>query len=626
MATEKEKEGAAQSTNKELEVIDPIYQKYVKSVMRAIGSSDFYDFFMGALACADNEFQFSNRRVEKFVDIEWIDAIEEALQGFQHVLSSPRNIIKEDEIIVNVANAKKGGDDVVRHLATHASLVEEYNANTNDVRPNKLMQKIREDTMGIYENRLVFTTLEKSFHFVKIRHDALLESMGDEFGAKLKVRSDIYSDVETVHMDMFMHIKDAEGVLEVDEKNREIFDRISRLYRILGVHMNSRFARHMVGRPRVKGAVMKTNVLKKDPNYKAIVKLFEFLSRYDSVGYTIRVIEQNPVINEDFERDIYHNILFNYLVLKGHLERDKDRKLPAPLKEKKRTLKPKFIKEIIEELTEDYDLPDVEIRKVLIEELTKEELMREEEAERLRLVEEQEQRKREEEERARREAEEAAEAERLAKEAEEEKRRQEQEILEAKLLVERMEREQEIRRRSGLFRKETEYFFANLNDRLGMREDQAEEKKKEKEDFTDAAFVVEETERLRAEALLRERQRKQQELAQRKHEAMLEQQRIEREQAEENERLRREEEIRQARQYEQDMRKLSRVIEILESFEKDIDARLGMRFAEEEARKSAEAERLEKRKRRSKKKLAEKAEEPVAESTAVSENTENMNE
>ena len=82
---------------------------------------------------------------------------------------------------------------------------------------------------------------------------------------------------------------------------------------------------------------------------------------------------------------IYHNILFNYLILKGYLEDEKDRLVPAPVKTKQRSLKPKFIKEIIEELTEDYDLPDVEIRKVLIEELTKEQLMHEEAEERRRL-------------------------------------------------------------------------------------------------------------------------------------------------------------------------------------------------------------------------------------------------
>jgi hypothetical protein len=228
---------------------------------------------------------------------------------------------------------------------------------------------------------------------------------------------------------MFLHIRDTEDMLATDDRNREVFDRISRLYRILSVDMNSHFAKHMARYPRIKGAVTKTNVLKKNKNYRAILTLLEFLRGYNHIGYTIKIIEQNPTVDEVFERDIYHNILFNYLILKGYLEDERERRIPAPTKERKRTLKPKFIKEIIEEFTEDYDLPDIEIRKVLIEELTKEQLMLEEEAERRRLVEEQEQRRREEEERRRREEEE-----RIRRE-EERRRREEEAKNRAKITV-----------------------------------------------------------------------------------------------------------------------------------------------------------------------------------------------
>lgn len=582
------KKGTAQveTSNKQLEVIDPIYQKYVKSVIRTLGTTDFYDFFMGSIACAENEFQFSNRRLEKFVDTEWIDAIEESLQGFQNVMAAPRNVIKEDELIVNVANARKAGSDVVRHLATHAQLVENYNEETNEVRPERLMQKYREDTIGTYENRLVFTTLDKAYHFVKVRHDALFQAMGDEFGAKLKLQSNMYSATEVMHMDMFLHIKDAEGALEIDEKNRDVFDRISRLYRILSMHMNSHFAQQMSKIPKVTGSVMKTNVLKKNPNYRSVMKLWDFLSRYDDVGYTIKVIEQNPVISEDFERDIYHNILFNYLVLKGHLERDKDRMLPTPLKEKKRRLKPKFIKQIIEELTEDYDLPDVEIRKVLIEELTKEQLMKEEEAERLRLVEEQEKRKQEEEERIRLEKEAEAERLRLEKEAAEERRRQQKEILAAQQMVERMEREQEIRRRSGLFKKEAERFFKNLPERLEMRMEAEAREEVEQQDFEDAILVMEEMERLKAEEIARLRLRKQEEKERMQREALLEQERIERELAEEAERNRVQAELDQIKQYEQDMVTMAPFFKLLDKFENDLSDRLQNRATAEDAWKA----------------------------------------
>ena len=590
-------------TNQTLEVIDPIYHKYVKSVMRALSSSAFYDYFMESIARADNEFQFSNRRMEKIVDTSWVDAIETAMEGFQNIISSPRNIIKEEELIVNVANAKKTGSDVVRHLAQHASLVEDFNEESGDVRPNRVMQKYREDTIGLYENRVVFTTLEMAYQFVKIRHDALFEAMSDEFGAKLKLRSDMTSATETVHLDMFLHIRDIDSALETDDKNREVFDRISRLYRLLATYMNSHFAQKLAKHPRVKGTITKTNVLKKNPNYRKIVELFEFLRNYGDVGYTIKIIEQNPVIGENFERDIYHNILFNYLVLKGQLERDKDRMLPAPMKQKKRALKPKFIKEIIEELTEDYDLPDVEIRKVLIEELTKEQLMQEEAEERRRLVEEQEQRKREEAERLRLEQEAEKERIRHEKEVEQERIRQEKVAEEERLLRERMEREQEDRRRSKLLRAEVEHFRKHLEEQMEARRDQAAEEAAARQDFADAVAVLEETERLKKEEAERARQRRREEREKKRYEEFMAAQQALREEEErrEQERLAREAEEARilAEQRERDMAAVAVYAEALKGFRVTLDQRLKQRVREAEKRKrEQEAREAERRKRR----------------------------
>ena len=518
-AVAESKKKAPAVEQKESDNVEILFQKYVKSVVRALGSTQFYQYFMESVASAENEIQFSNRRMEKIVDTEWIDAVESALTGFQNIIESPRNVIREDELIVNVANAKKTGSDVVRHLSMHASLVEDFNEESGDVRPSKLMQKYREDSIGqVYENRVVFTTLEMAYQFVKIRHDALLSAMSEEFGAKLKVKTDMSNPVESVHMDMFLHIRDVDGALDTDDKNREVFDRISRLYRLLANDMNSHFARHMSRYPRVKGSVTKTNVLKRNKNYRVILELLEYLRSYGDIGYTIKIIEQNPQIDEVFEKNIFHNVLFQYLLLKNHLERDKDRRLPSPMKEKKRVLKPKFIKEIIEELTEDYDLPDVEVRKVLIEELTKEQLLQEEAAERRRLVEEQAQRKKEEE--ARRKQEKEAEKERLRqeREAEKERLRQEREAEEQRLLIERMEREQEDRRRSRLFKADLDLFAKNFDERLELRAQAKAIRETVSQDFEDAAYILEETERLKKEEADRKRQRRREEMERRRQE------------------------------------------------------------------------------------------------------------
>lgn len=479
-----------QNDEKKESLIDSVYRRFVRGVSLAIGSTDFYEFFMETLSRADNEFQFSNRKMIKSVDMAWVEQLEGSLSALQNIVYSPRNVIKEEELVVNVAHAKKAGSETVRHLAVHSALVEDFNQDSGDVRPGKLMQRYREDSIGMYENRLVFTTMEYAQHFVKVRHDALLEAMSDEYGAKLKVRTEMDCATEHVHFDMFMHIKEKDGVLETDEKHGDVLARISRINRVLNTYMDSDFAQQMAKLPRVSGGVNKTNVLKKNPDYKVVLQLWEFLKSYTDVGYSIQITEQNPEINNRFQENIYRNILFNYLILKGYLEDERDRRVPVDSRAKQRVLKPKIIHQIIEELTEDYNLPDVEVRKVLIEEMTRAQLMHEEAAERLRLVEEQEARRTEE--KTQRQAEEQLKLEQIQKEKAEEEKRQKEEA---------KRRNAEDRRRGLLFKEEIEYFKTNLEEQIASRREKEALWNQPREDFVNAARAMEE-EDLRRQAVV----------------------------------------------------------------------------------------------------------------------------
>ena len=527
--------------------IDAVYQKYARGVIRTLASTEFYDFFMDVISRAENEIQFSNRQCVKVIDPRWVEELEASLSGFQRIIANPRNTIREEELVVNVANAKRGGQDVVRHLAQHGHLVSSYDYDTHDVKPNKLMQKIRDDSADLYENRLVYTVLESAHHFVRIRYEALFDVMGDEYGVKLKMQSDLECATEDIHFDMSMHIKHKDSALETDEKSGDILGRVARLYRLLTMFMNSPFAQQMARLPRVRGAITKTNVLKKNPDYKAVVKLWECLSKYDEVGYAIKVKEQSTAVTEDFQRDLFHNVMFNYIVLKGYLEDDEDRKIPVALKERKRTLKPKVVREIIEELTEDYDLPDVEVRKVLIEQLTREQLMQEEAQERLRLVEEQERLKKEAEEQARLEKEREKERLRQEKEAEQERLRREKEAEEERERALRYEQQGEDYRRAKIYGRELERFKNHLPDQLEKRLKDAEKQKKvTTSDFADAVEEMEAAECRRLTRAEQERRRRAAE-QERQELARIEEERLRQEEAarrQEEQRLRDEEDNR----------------------------------------------------------------------------------
>lgn len=487
---------------KKISLIDPIYQKYMKAVSRSLADSDFYDDFMSVLFHADHAIQFSNKKVEMAIDLSWIDAVEDTVEAMQNIISSPRNIIKEEEIIVNVAHARKAGADTVRHLAQNSSMIDDFDERRGSVRPGKLMQKLRDESTSIYENALTFSTIEFAHHFVKIRHDAIFGAMGDEIGARLRVHSEVENNFEHICLDSHIQIRKKDDILETEDKNAQIFSRISKLYRVLGTMMNTQFAQEMGKMKRAKGNVVMTNVLKRHPDYKKIVKLWGFLREYTDVGYSVKIVEQDPEVNDIMMENIFHNQLFQYITLKGYLEDEEDRMIPQPVKEEKRTLKPQFIHQIVEELTDNYDLPDIEIRKVLIEELTKEQLLAEERAEQLRLIEEAEARRREEEEKLQKE-----------REIEEERLRQEQKLREEEERHQRLLQEAEDRRRGHLFTEEFAIFRSNLDEQIARRNIVRQEMQYGQKDFDTAFKIMEEMEQRRAEEKARIEKRREEERA-----------------------------------------------------------------------------------------------------------------
>lgn len=605
----------AKKTEANEATVDKMYEAYTRSVIRAVSSHEFYRFFLSACAQGDNVFQFTNRYTKKAVDTIWVEKLEEAAPAFaaltgvrigdqlekEYAKKGVQIALKIDEIVVEVGRARRMSNDVVRQLAHHSEQVDNYDVETGRVKPNRLMQKITEETFTNYENRVAYTAMELAFQTIRNRHEALFGNMPDDVGAKLKIQSDMEIGMENVHMDMFMSIRQKDDVMATDAKNREIFDRISRLYRLYSMFMHTPFAKELQSRERVRGHIVKTNVLKKNKMYKKITDTLEFLWKYTDVGYAMAVVEQSRQVDETMQIQLFNNIFFNYLALKGYLENEDGRQIPETMKERKRTIKPKFIKQIIEELTEDYDLPDVEVRKVLIEELTKEQLMHEEAEERRRLVEEQARKKKEEEQRIRQEK--AAEAERIRQEkaAERERIRREKEAQRELERVERIEREAEDRRRSGMFRKEIEEFKDSLENQMIFRQENIRKIEAEKEDFADAVQLLEEAEARKQAEAERERIRKRELREQARREKEREEERIRQEkqaelariQAEKEEQeeiARAQEEQRRRERMEKDLAQLQPEVWEMEQFRFQLEDRKALRAQSIEQQKNQKAD------------------------------------
>ena len=368
--------------------IDPVYQRFMGQVEKTLKSEEFYRYFQESLKEGKRAYQFSNRKLEKKIDEKWIKAVEDCMDPFNNIIMNPRNFIIEKEEIVNVAVARQSTPEVLRHLTTHGKYIDEITE--DNVRPNHLLNKFKEDSWNTYENRFVYTLLEKTTQFVSKRFEAIFANMGEEFGAFLKIDASLKNETDTVATKMDIRIRQNEDYLQDDQDSMSLFQRIARLNERLRQFNSSQFANELRKYARVKNPIVKTNAIRKNPNFKACYDLWVFLYNYHEVGYEINIYEQSSEITPEFEQDIYNSIFFNYLILKNYLDREEDRLIDTSRQFRKRVLKPRYIKKIIEEIVGNYDITDVEIRKVLIEEFTRAQLEQLEEKERRRLVEERE--------------------------------------------------------------------------------------------------------------------------------------------------------------------------------------------------------------------------------------------
>ena len=186
--------------------------------------------------------------------------------------------------------------------------------------------------------------------------------------------SDAY---EEISYKVEMTIKNRQSYAENDSDHMEVFKRIDRLRRMVRNLRSSSFCELMAGCAMVRSPIQRTNLMMKDPSYRTCYKLWQFIESYDEVGYTIEEQDSALEFDEEYLLQMYTNLITNYTVFKSLLEAD-PRRMTELAEEHREPVKPKFIKEIKEEIVEDRNIPDVEIRKVFVEEVTQAQIEAEE--------------------------------------------------------------------------------------------------------------------------------------------------------------------------------------------------------------------------------------------------------
>ena len=242
-----------------------------------------------------------------------------------------------------------------------------------EIQPTRILNVSTEESYDLYENRFVYHLIQRLFSFVDKRTDVIFWSTGDETCNTMSMESKIDDAYEEISYKIEMTIKNRQSFVENDSDNMDVFKRIDRVRRMARTLRSSSFCDIMNGCAKVRSPIQRTNLMMKDPDYRKCYQLWQFIESYDEAGYTIEERDTALEFDEEYLIQMYTNLITNYTVFKSLLESD-PRKMHEIAELKREPVKPKFIKEIKEEIVDDYNIPDVEVRKVIIEEVTQAQL------------------------------------------------------------------------------------------------------------------------------------------------------------------------------------------------------------------------------------------------------------
>lgn len=296
------------------------FGKYYRAYMymQDLLKNDFtYNYITESLKDGDKgKDTLDGKTNEKVIDMDWVEAIEVALPYIQKAIDEQRRFIKQVENVVRVELAKKVGPETVKHLSQHTNFIAKVEGDM--VTPNKLLTIEREESFAIYENRVLMTLIRKALHFVDDKYSKMKDVPNDSYN-KIQMTRHVEFNEKVVDFNL-NYVNESHETLADDLDVLDVtalsdFDRIRRIRTTLNEFLNTALMKEIAKEPEVRPPITQTNLLKKNPNFKKAMELWNFLDSYKRKGFEIVGEEYEGKMEENVQQDVYFAMGFQHFMM-----------------------------------------------------------------------------------------------------------------------------------------------------------------------------------------------------------------------------------------------------------------------------------------------------------------------
>ena len=218
-------------------------------------------------------------------DYEWLEKIEETLPYLDNILRNPKRFIVNEEEIVKVELARKVTVESVIHLTQHTNLIQDIDEKKGDVKPSKILNINKEESLDTYENRFIFTLVNNLRTFFEQRVEATGEN--SSYMDKKDLAYVANTKVGTEDVRVSLRICSLDKNIKESKANSNGLSYVERLKKVQvqldgfsGTELMQTLNKLHV--PPVRSPIKKTNVILKNPNFKKAEELWNYIQTFES--------------------------------------------------------------------------------------------------------------------------------------------------------------------------------------------------------------------------------------------------------------------------------------------------------------------------------------------------------
>lgn len=264
----------------------------------------------------DSTAQVKSNYHKVIYDYSWVDIMEDTLHYIDNILRNPKRFIINEEEIVKIEKSKKVTVESVIHLSQHTNLIQDYNEESGEVKPSKILNILKEETLDTYENRFIYTLIINMMNFISLYGNVAKNGSSINSVKHLNYEGSAKKGEEKINIAINLSATQSTSLdkptngLSMEQRIENLRNRITDF---TGSDLYKDLARAHVAI--VRSPIKKTNVILKNPNFQRAEALWNFMERYDKDAKKETKYNRSITDNQELKSKLDLAFLIDYSML-----------------------------------------------------------------------------------------------------------------------------------------------------------------------------------------------------------------------------------------------------------------------------------------------------------------------